>query len=164
MKIRSEDHAPYRTDTVTDEDRLIKEALKILEKRLRHPTLDIKLESPDDAKRYLTLHLAEMENECFATMFLNTRHTLIEYRVMFTGTVDAASVHVRPIIQHALKINATALILAHNHPSGDPTPSMHDHTLTKRMREACGYFDMRVLDHMIVGGSTVYSLAENGDL
>jgi DNA repair protein RadC len=81
---------------------------------------------------------------------------------MFLGTIDGASVHPREVVKRALKLNATAVILAHNHPSGVSEPSQADELITVRLRDALALVDIRLLDHFVVGGTTVTSLAERG--
>ena len=84
-------------------------------------------------------------------MFLDTRHRLIEFRELFHGTIDGASVHCREIVRVALEVNAATVVLAHNHPSGDPSPSKADRTITRRIEDALALIDVRVLDHVVVG-------------
>ena len=95
-------------------------------------------------------------------LFLDTRHRLIEYRELFHGTIDSASVHPREVVKEALRLNAAAVIVSHNHPSGNPEPSSADRTLTQRLREALGLVDVRVLDHVIVAGAATASFSERG--
>ncbi|AFT71012.1 RadC-like protein [Alloalcanivorax dieselolei B5] len=118
--------------------------------------------SPVLVKEYLRNKLAGFEHEVFAILFLDTRHRLIEYREMFHGTIDSASVYPREVVKEALRLNAAAVILSHNHPSGSPEPSQADKMLTQRLKEALGLVDIRVLDHVIVGGSSSTSFAEHG--
>ena len=98
----------------------------------------------------------------FAVLFLDTRHRLIEYAEMFQGTIDSAEVHPREVVKAALRHNAAAVIVSHNHPSGNPEPSAADQALTQRLREALGLVDVRVLDHVIVAGNATASFAERG--
>jgi DNA repair protein RadC len=81
---------------------------------------------------------------------------------MFQGTIDSAEVHPREVVKAALRHNAAAVIVSHNHPSGNPEPSAADQTLTQRLREALGLVDVRVLDHVIVAGNATASFAERG--
>ncbi len=104
--------------------------------------------------------MSEKLQEVFAIVFLDNRHRVIAYEELFYGTIDGASVHPREIVRKALEHNAAAVILAHNHPSGIAEPSTADERLTSRVREALGLIDVRVLDHIIVGGDTTYSFAE----
>lgn len=117
--------------------------------------------NPTATKQFVSCKLAIQQREIFAVMFLNNQHQLIEYQEMFQGTIDAASVYPREVVKAALKLNAAAVIFAHNHPSGCPEPSSSDIAITKRLTDALGLLDIRVLDHLIVGASVV-SLAERG--
>lgn len=120
------------------------------------------MSSPADTRRYLISHLMHLEHEVFAGLFLDNKHRVIEFKILFQGTVDGASVYPREVIKHALKINAVALIFAHNHPSGSVTPSQADIAITNKLKEGLQLVDMRVLDHVIVGGNKTYSFAEHG--
>lgn len=97
-----------------------------------------------------------------AELFLDTRHRLIEYREMFHGTIDSASVYPREVVKETPRLNAAAVILSHNHPSGNPEPSSADKVLTQRLKEALGLVEVRTLDHMIVASVGTVSFAERG--
>lgn len=118
--------------------------------------------SPAAVKEYLCAKLAGYEHEVFAVLFLDTKHRLIEYVEMFHGTIDSASVYPREVVKEALRLNAAAVILSHNHPSGNPEPSNADQVLTQRLKEALGLVEVRTLDHMIVAGVGTVSFAERG--
>lgn len=107
--------------------------------------------NPAVAYEFLWSRLVTAENEKFCVMFLDSQHKLIEFRVMFEGTIDACTVHPREVIKAALLFNAAALIIAHNHPSGNAEPSNLDIEFTKRLITACELVDIRVLDHIIIG-------------
>lgn len=113
-------------------------------------------------KDYLRLRLRDYEREVFACLFLDTRHRLLHYEELFHGTLDSASVHPREVLVRALALNAAAVILAHNHPSGDAEPSAADRRVTQRLREALGLVEIRVLDHLVVGDRATVSFAERG--
>jgi len=155
--IKSEEHPEY---TVNAGDDVIAEALRILDSRLRAG--GEVMASPDAVKKFLRLHLAELEHEVFAVLFLDTRHRMIDYAELFRGTIDGASVHPREVVKETLARNAAAVVFAHNHPSGVPEPSQADLQLTRRLKEACGLMDIRVLDHIIIGGAASVSFAERG--
>jgi DNA repair protein RadC len=142
------------------EDNIIDKALSILKERIRTPGVSIS--SPDDTIRYLTLKLAESEHEKFCVMFLDNRHRLIAFKEMFHGTIDGASVHPREVVKLALQFNAAAVVFSHNHPSGDPEPSRADKQLTRRLTDALALIDIRVLDHVIIGGIQSVSFAGRG--
>jgi DNA repair protein RadC len=115
-------------------------------------------------KNYLRLCIARLPYECFTVIFLDIRHCLIACEEMFRGTLSHASVHPREVVRSALRHNAAAVILAHNHPSGNPGPSSQDHELTHLLNEALGLMEVKILDHLIVAGHQIYSFAEHGDL
>lgn len=117
--------------------------------------------SPTLAKDAIQLHLAGLEHEVFACLFLDNQHRVIKFDEMFRGTIDSASVYPREVVKAALACNAAAVIFAHNHPSGVAEPSEADRCITQRLKQAFGLIDIRVLDHFIVGES-VYSFAEHG--
>ncbi|MDX1557656.1 MAG: DNA repair protein RadC [Marinobacter sp.] len=120
------------------------------------------LRSPEDTRRFLTSRLGTYPHEVFAGLFLDNRHRVIHYRELFRGTIDGAAVYPREVVRQALEDNAAAVIFAHNHPSGVAEPSQADISLTRRLKEALGLVDIRVLDHMVVGHGEVISLAERG--
>lgn len=121
-----------------------------------------RLESPAAVRAILRESLAARDHEVFCALWLDTRHQLIRFEELFQGTLDGASVHPRVVVKHAMEINAAAVILAHNHPSGVSEPSHADELITTRLREALGLVDVRVLDHFIVAGSACMSFAERG--
>ena len=118
--------------------------------------------NPDTVRCFLHLHLAGLEREVFSCLFLDNRHRLIEYQELFQGTIDGASVYPREVVKAALLLNAAAVILAHNHPSGDPSPSDADKRITTRIKDALTLIDVRVLDHIVVGHGDSVSFAEQG--
>jgi DNA repair protein RadC len=118
--------------------------------------------SPEAVKEYLRIKLAGFEHEVFAVLFLDTRLRLIEYVEMFQGTVDSTEVYPREVVKQALRLNAAAVIVSHNHPAGHPEPSASDRALTQRLKQALALVDVRTLDHIVVAGSTTTSFAERG--
>lgn len=122
------------------------------------------LSSPDAVRAYLQAQLRESPCEIFAGLFLDNRHRVIRYEELFRGTIDGASVHPREVIRRALELNAAAMIIAHNHPSGVAEPSHADIDITGRLRQALELVDIRLLDHLIIGDAEVTSLAELGRL
>jgi DNA repair protein RadC len=119
------------------------------------------IRAPADAKVFVASQLRHLEDEHFGALFLDTRHRVICWELLFSGTVDGATVYPRVVVKRALKHNAAGLILAHNHPSGDPEPSAADRSITERLRRALELIEVRVLDHLIVGND-VSSMAERG--
>ena len=104
-----------------------------------------------------------MEREVFLVAFLNSQYALMHHEIMFSGTVDAAHVHVREVVKAALARNAAAVVLSHNHPSGSLEPSDADRQITQKLQQALEMVDIRVLDHILVGNGAV-SFAELGIL
>lgn len=119
-------------------------------------------ESPQAVKDYLALHLAHLPYELFAVLFLDGQHRLLALEEMFRGTLTQTSVYPREIVKRALALNAGAVILAHNHPSGVAEPSRADEQLTQALKNALQLVDVRVLDHLVVGRGVVVSFAERG--
>lgn len=120
------------------------------------------LTAPGLVRRYLSAQLRHLDHEVFAAIFLDTQHRVIRFEVLFRGTLDSASVYPREVAKRALSLGAGALIIAHNHPSGVAEPSDADRRITERLREALALFDIRVLDHFVVGDGEVVSFAERG--
>ncbi len=117
--------------------------------------------NPQATKDFLTYKLGGYEREVFAVMLLDNQHQLLEFKELFFGTLDAASVYPREVVKAVLAVNAAAVIFAHNHPSGESEPSTADKHITKRLTDALALIDVRVLDHIVVGRTPV-SFAERG--
>ncbi|KJZ17788.1 hypothetical protein TW86_02145 [Halomonas sp. S2151] len=120
------------------------------------------LNSPARVRTFLSAQLRHLDHEAFAALFLDAQHRVIRFEVLFRGTLDSASVYPREVAKRALALGAGALILCHNHPSGVAEPSDADRRITDRLKEALGLFDIRVLDHFVVGDAEVVSFAERG--
>lgn len=120
------------------------------------------LSSPDKAMAFLRLRLAGLEHEVCGLMLLDNRFHLITYLEPFRGTLTQAAVYPREILKLALQHNAAALIMAHNHPSGQAEASQADRHLTKAVQQALALIDVRLLDHLIVAGAEVVSMAQRG--
>ena len=108
--------------------------------------------------------MRDYQREVFVALFLDTRHRLIEFNELFKGTINAASVYPRELAKLALQKNAAAVIVAHNHPSGNAEPSVADIEITKRLKASLGTLDIRLLDHFIIGKGDVVSLADRGEM
>lgn len=117
---------------------------------------------PTAAGRHFAQRLRGQPREVFAALFLDTRHRCLAYEELFAGTIDGTEVHPREVVRRALAHNAAALIVAHNHPSGNPEPSPADRAVTRRLQEALSLVDVRLLDHVIVGDGPPVSLAARG--
>lgn len=120
------------------------------------------ISDPSVSRSLFATRLGARENEVFAAAFLNARHCLLAFEELFHGTVDGAEVHPRVVAQRALALNASAVIVGHNHPSGNPEPSAADRAVTARLKQALALFDIRLLDHIVVAGHQHSSLASLG--
>jgi len=120
------------------------------------------LTSPEITSAYLSAHLRGYSYEVFACLFLDNQHRVIQLDELFRGTIDGASVYPREVVKQALSYNAAAVIFAHNHPSGISEPSQADKQITDKLKQALALFDIRVLDHFIIGDGLPYSFAEHG--
>ncbi len=118
--------------------------------------------SPDETKAYLSTQLRGYSYEVFACLFLDNQHRVIMLEEMFRGTIDSASVYPREVVKRALFHNAAAIIFAHNHPSGVNEPSQSDRQITEKLKQSLTLFDIRVLDHFIIGDGMPFSFAEHG--
>jgi DNA repair protein RadC len=120
------------------------------------------LSSPAHVRTYLRVKLSRLEHEVFFVLFLDAHNRVIAAEEMFRGTLTQTSVYPREVVKRALKLNALGVILAHNHPSGVAEPSRADEFLTQTLRTSLQLIDVRVLDHVIVGGNDLVSFAERG--
>ncbi len=142
-----------------NEQRVIRRALRLLEKYQRQPSEPFI--STRVTKTRLLLQMAHLEREVFVVMYLDNQHCLLESEILFTGTLSHTEVHPREVVKLALKHNAAAVILAHNHPSGMTEISQQDKHITQRIVKALALMQIRVLDHLVVGNGVV-SFAEQG--
>ena len=142
-----------------NEQRFITLAHKIVARRLINSD---SMSCPALMHEYLFTKLATLEHEIFLLILLDNQHRIIEAVEVSRGTIDSASVYPREVVKTALQYNAAVVMFAHNHPSGEVTPSKADRLITERLVQALGLVDIRVPDHLIVGGSQVFSFAEHG--
>lgn len=140
--------------------RTILEALALLESQLREPVAAFT--SSHAVRDWLRLQLATQEREAFIVLWLDNQHRLIADDMLFLGTINSISVHPREVVKAGLKHNAAAALLAHNHPSGHADPSDADRRITERLKQALDLVDIRLLDHLVVGGMDIVSFAERG--
>lgn len=133
--------------------------VRVLEHPLRQRTV---LASYDAVKTYLRARLGALPREVFHVLFLDRRNQLIADERLGVGTVDHAPVYPREVVRRALELSATAILLAHNHPSGDPTPSRADIDMTRQVTDAATVLQMAVHDHLIVAGDQVVSFRAQG--
>ena len=119
------------------------------------------IQSAKDAKDFVSMMIGSEEREVFYVLWLNSKHRLIEHEALFFGTIDAASVYPREVVKRALEMNAAAVVIAHNHPSGSAMPSVADQRITERLKNALELIDVKLLDHLVVGRECI-SMAEAG--
>jgi DNA repair protein RadC len=142
-----------------DDEGILLAASHILERRLqRHEAIT----DPSSASNYLTARCAHLDHEVFGTVFLDARHRILATEHLFQGTIDGCEVHPRIVAKKALDHNAAAVIFFHNHPSGNPEPSAADRAITDRLKQALALFDIRVLDHLVIAGTSHVSMASRG--
>jgi len=156
--VRSMGYTRYKLDSETTEQDVLAAAEGILREKLERQG---SIGTPMDASDFLRMRLGALLHEEFHVLWLDNRHRILDCQKLFTGTVDGASVHPREVVRAALGINASAAILAHNHPSGVAEPSVADRMLTHELREALRLIGVRVLDHIVVGSECV-SMAGRG--
>jgi len=139
-------------------------ALPELATRFFEATLPVgeAIRSPADTELFLRARLRDLPHELFCCVYLDNRHRVLRFAEMFRGTIDGTSVYPREVVKEALKVNAAAVILAHNHPSGVSEPSQADERITRRLKAALELVDIRLLDHLIIGDGSTTSLASRG--
>ncbi|HBE9116880.1 TPA: RadC family protein [Citrobacter braakii] len=146
---------------MTPQDRrLIQRALRVLDRHLHEP--GVAFTSTHAVREWLRLHMAALEREEFWVLYLDNQNQLIAHEALFTGTINRTEVHPREVVKRALYFNAAAVIFAHNHPSGEVNPSQADKAITQRLVQALMLVEIRVPDHLIVGGRQIFSFAEHG--
>jgi DNA repair protein RadC len=140
-------------------------ALELARRSLAEGLTDLPhIRSPSDSADYLKARLCHLSHEVFACLFLDTRHRVLAYEELFRGTIDGASVYPREVVRACLRHRASAVILAHNHPSGVAEPSQADRDITRVLIEALRLMDIRVLDHLVIGRGDPVSMASLGML
>lgn len=156
---RSVNDTRAQCQLLMDEAGILLAAEEILPRRLERQGT---IQSPTDATDYLRARCAHLAHEVFGIVFLGNKHRVIVTEHLFTGTIDSCEVHPRIVAKRALETNAAAVVLFHNHPSGNPQPSAADRALTARLKQVLALLDMRVLDHVVLGGFEATSFAERG--
>ena len=134
---------------------------RFLEKRLSAGTV---LHNSQTLFDYLYQSMQAKKRERFKVLFLDAKNRILGIKTLFEGTLTASSVYPREVVRAALDYHAAALIFAHNHPSGDPRPSPEDTALTRKLIMACRTVDLAVHDHIVIGGGTYFSYADNGNI
>ena len=146
----------------------VKAAMETLRRHFEHGAKVTRgrktLTSAESVKRWLQAEIGESERELFGVLYLDARNRLISFDTVFAGSVDRATVYPREVVKAALRHNASALILAHNHPSGSPEPSGADVQLTRRLQSVCDELDIRILDHIVIAVEGMVSMAERGQM
>ena len=143
-----------------NEQKVLDRAARILAREMKERPHA--MNSPQLVRDFLRFRLEHVEHEVFCVLFLDSQNRLIEFAELFRGTLGSASVYPREVVKEALRHNARSLLFAHNHPSGIAEPSDADRRITQRLQEALGLFDIRVLDHLVVGSPEIVSFAEKG--
>ena len=154
-----EQKGSYRFKRCVTESEIIDTARTLLSRRVLNTTF---MKDSTVAKDFFITQISALNCEVFCVAFLNLKHRVIACEQMFRGTLNSAPVYPREVVHRALTLNAAAVMFAHNHPSGEGTPSKNDKMITKVLVEALGLFDIKVLDHFIVAGSIVTSFVEQG--
>ena len=148
-----------RRKPMNNEDKIIAQALSIASGRIAKGQA---VTSTEAASNYLSLKIGSLEYEVFVILHLNNMHEVIECEELFRGTIDQAAVYPREVVKSALYKNTSAIILAHNHISGQTEPSQSDIQITERLVDALKLIDVRVIDHIIVSGGNSTSFAASG--
>lgn len=138
--------------------RTIKRALKLLENHLREP--GVAFTSASFSRDWIRLQLACQERELFMVLLLDNQNRLLAHETLFYGTISSTVIYPREVAKAALRHNAAAVILAHNHPSGFAEPSDADRNITERLKKALALVEVRLLDHLVVGSKDIVSFAE----
>lgn len=149
----------YRARRALTEEQIIKAAALLLNQRVARGEM---MNCADVVGPYLKTRLRDLEHEVFACLFLDNRLRLIEYEELFRGTTGAAPIYPREVVKRCLSLNAAAVIFAHNHPSGDPEPSMEDWETTNKLKASLDLINVMVLDHFVIGDGEPVSFANRG--
>lgn len=147
-RLVAQDDGYYRATSRVSEDEVLSTASEILKQRLLKT---VRLDSPDETLRFLETRYSHYEHEIFGVIWLTNRHQIIETEEMFRGTIDGANVYPREVAKRGLALNAAAIVIFHNHPSGCSEPSSADRSLTRRLCDALALVDIRLIDHIVIG-------------
>lgn len=143
--------------------RFVAEASRIYEAPTRIPVTDaLQINKPYDAYQFLRTEMEDLEQEQLRTIQLNTKCRIISSRLIYQGTVNETHIRAAEVFRHAILDNATSLILCHNHPSGDPSPSPEDVAITRQLVKAGELLDIELTDHIVIGKGKFVSLKERG--
>jgi len=144
--------------------RAISRAIQLIKEESQSYTTQSVVTSSEAAKNIFKLLLSGQEREHFAVSFLTNQHEVLETEILFSGTINQSAVYPREIAKRALQLNAAAVIIGHNHPSGILQPSQSDLQITKHIKEAMKLLDISLLDHILIADYQTYSFSENGQL
>lgn len=150
----------FACELAPTDQQTIRTAMTLLECQLREP--GAAFTSSSSVRDWLRLQLATLDREAFTVLWLDNQHRMIAHDTLFLGTINSITVHPREVVKSGLKNNAAAAVLAHNHPSGEAEPSQADRLITERLKQALDLVDIRLLDHLVVGGMDIVSFAERG--
>lgn len=157
--IATEQSGQYVTQRPVNADDILAMANRLIRRKF---TRGRAITNPKAAAALFPAQFAHYEHESFWGLFLDCQHRVLAFEQLFNGTINAASVYPREVVKRALQLNAGAVIFVHNHPSGVSDPSQADRDITHKLKQALALFDVSVLDHFVVGGDSVTSLAELG--
>lgn len=160
-KFIAEGAGTYSVSGCVTEADILAMAQKLAKARLRRGR---KITSPLESMTHLQTLMAPYEQEVFGILLLDTRHRIIKFTELFSGTINASSIYPREVVKLVLATNAAAVIFVHNHPSGDPKPSQSDRGITKKLKDILAVVEVKVLDHVIVAAEGCASLAELGEI
>lgn len=146
----------------TSERSIIDAAIQLIRDKVNHKDEQQAITGHEYAADLLKLSIGHLEREEFWCIWLDTKHRIIHAGPVATGTLSACHVYPREIAREALNLNASAVIVSHNHPSGDHSPSTSDLKLTERLKNVFELLEVRLLDHIIIGGANHYSFADHG--
>jgi DNA repair protein RadC len=155
----SDKNGLYKTKKAVSAEQILEFAKALLADRFKPGQ---PFDSPDIGREWLRLEYQDLEHEIFACLFLDNQHCLIAHEILFRGTIDAANIYPREVAKRALQLNAAAVMFAHNHPSGNPKPSINDRLITSKLEQCLCLFEIKVLDHFILAKHGTYSFVENG--
>lgn len=150
----------FACELAPTDQQTIRTAMTLLECQLREP--GAAFTSSSSVRDWLRLQLATLDREAFTVLWLDNQHRLIAHDTLFLGTINSITVHPREVVKSGLKNNAAAAVLAHNHPSGEAEPSQADRLITELLKQALELVDIRLLDHLVVGGMDIVSFVERG--
>lgn len=158
-KQKSQVHKPKPKPKGVSDEQILYWAESILVESFKRSNF---LTSPDITREFLKVMFAQETREIFTLIFLDSKNGVLGYEVLFQGTIDSAAVYPREIVKSVLNHHAASVILAHNHPSGSAEPSFADQRITTRIASALETIDVKVLDHLVIGGTDIVSFAERG--